>query len=60
MPFVFIKVESCLLKIIRGRANDLKLTEREIRLPHKSNTPGKEAGDHAGHLTGDMFGGSPD
>lgn len=41
-------------------ADDLKLTERENRLPHKSNTPGKEAGDHAGHLAGDRFGGSPD
>ncbi|QNK51370.1 DNA/RNA non-specific endonuclease [Brevibacterium sp. PAMC23299] len=41
-------------------ADDLKLTERASRLPHKSNTPGKEAGDHAGHLAADRFGGSPD
>ncbi|SDN22122.1 DNA/RNA non-specific endonuclease [Psychrobacillus sp. OK028] len=41
-------------------ADDLKLTERDSRLPHKSNTPGKETGDHAGHLAGDRFGGSPD
>ncbi|MEI3613288.1 DNA/RNA non-specific endonuclease, partial [Pseudogracilibacillus sp. SO30301A] len=41
-------------------ADDLKLTERESRLPHKSNTPGKETGDHAGHIAGDRFGGSPD
>ncbi|SDZ50531.1 Predicted ribonuclease, toxin component of the YeeF-YezG toxin-antitoxin module [Evansella caseinilytica] len=41
-------------------ADDLKLTERDCRLPHKSNTPGKETGDHAGHLAGDRFGGSPD
>ncbi|MFE4813377.1 T7SS effector LXG polymorphic toxin [Peribacillus simplex] len=41
-------------------ADDLKLTERANRLPHKSNTPGKEAGDHAGHLAADRFGGSPD
>ncbi|WP_176585360.1 T7SS effector LXG polymorphic toxin [Priestia megaterium] len=41
-------------------AGDLRLTERDSRLPHKSNTPGKETGDHAGHLAGDRFGGSPD
>ena len=41
-------------------ADDLKLTERDSRLPHKSNTPGKETDDHAGHLAGDRFGGSPD
>ncbi len=27
---------------------------------YKSNTPGKESGDHAGHLAGDRVGGSPD
>lgn len=42
------------------KAGDLKLTERDNRLPHKSNTPGKEPGDHAGHLAADRFGGSPD
>lgn len=41
-------------------ADDLKLTERDNRLPHKSNTPGKEPGDHAGHLAAYRFGGSPD
>ncbi|UFT98912.1 DNA/RNA non-specific endonuclease [Radiobacillus kanasensis] len=41
-------------------AEELKLTERDDRLPHKSNTPGKEPGDHAGHLAADRFGGSPD
>ncbi|WP_077358662.1 T7SS effector LXG polymorphic toxin [Virgibacillus halodenitrificans] len=41
-------------------AENLRLTERENRLPHKSNTPGKKAGDHAGHLAGDRFGGSPE
>lgn len=29
-------------------------------MSHKSNTPGKEPGDHAGHLAADRFGGSPD
>ncbi|MBM7646789.1 putative ribonuclease toxin of YeeF-YezG toxin-antitoxin module, partial [Scopulibacillus daqui] len=41
-------------------ADNLKLTVREERLPHKSNTPGKQPGDHAGHLAGDRFGGSPE
>lgn len=30
------------------------------RLNHNSNTYGKEAGDHAGHIFGDRFGGSPE
>ncbi|NRR23880.1 DNA/RNA non-specific endonuclease [Brevibacillus sp. MS2.2] len=42
------------------KTDDLKLTARDERLPHESNTPGKEPGDHAGHLAGDRFGGSPD
>ncbi|MGG1575011.1 DNA/RNA non-specific endonuclease [Fictibacillus sp. NRS-1165] len=42
------------------KAEDLKLTERNSRLPHKTNTPGKKPGDHAGHLAADRFGGSPD
>nr|WP_231595846.1 DNA/RNA non-specific endonuclease [Bacillus sp. LK2] len=38
----------------------LQLTEREKRLSHSKNTPGKVKGqDHAGHLIGDRFGGSP-
>lgn len=41
-------------------ADDLHLTERSGRLRHNANTPGKVAGDHAGHLAGDRFGGSPD
>lgn len=40
-------------------ANDLKLTNREKRLPHSPNSPEKMSGDHAGHLIGDRFGGSP-
>ena len=48
-----------------GRISDfhteeLQYTERNERLKHNSNTPGKEIGDHAGHLIGDRFGGSPD
>ncbi|WP_280516138.1 T7SS effector LXG polymorphic toxin [Bacillus sp. NTK034] len=47
-------------RLTEFNAGDLKLTERDNRLPHKSNTPGKEPGDHAGHLAADRFGGSPD
>lgn len=47
-------------RICNWSTDDLKLTERAERLPHDSNTPGKIAGDHAGHLAGDRFGGSPE
>lgn len=30
------------------------------RPPHNPNTPGKQPGDHAGHIIADMFGGSPE
>ncbi|MEG3311420.1 DNA/RNA non-specific endonuclease [Streptococcus sp. SS-4456] len=41
-------------------AEDLQLTDRVKRLKHDPNTPGKIKGvDHAGHLAGDRFGGSP-
>lgn len=39
-------------------AQELHLTERTGRLPYVHNTPGKQPGDHAGHLAGDRFGGS--
>jgi hypothetical protein len=47
-------------RIISVETNDLKRTEREERLPHNSDSPDKKAGDDAGHLIGDRFGGSPD
>lgn len=47
-------------RIEKFSTDELKLTTREERLPHDSNTPGKEPGDHAGHLAGDRFGGSPE
>ena len=47
-------------RITEFNTDDLNLTERDSRLPHKSNTPGKAHGDHAGHLAADRFGGSPD
>ncbi len=36
------------------------MTQRDDRLNHNPNTPGKLAGNHAGHLAGDRFGGSPE
>ena len=41
-------------------AQDLQLTQRSERFPHAAGTPGKLKGDHAGHLAGDRFGGSPE
>ncbi len=41
-------------------AQDLQLTQRSERLSHAARTPGKLKGDHAGHLAGDRFGGSPE
>ena len=47
-------------RITKFETDNLQLTEREDRLPHSKNTPGKIKGqDHAGHLAGDRFGGSP-
>ena len=39
---------------------DLKLKTHDGRLSHNPNTSGKVQGDHAGHLFGDRFGGSPE
>jgi hypothetical protein len=46
-------------RIISFRADNLQMTAREKRLPHDSNTLDKLEFDHAGHLIGDRFGGSP-
>ncbi|MED4534008.1 T7SS effector LXG polymorphic toxin [Metabacillus fastidiosus] len=47
-------------RISKFETENLQLTKREDRLPHSRNTPGKVKGqDHAGHLVGDRFGGSP-
>lgn len=46
-------------RISNWNTDNLQLTERKGRLKHNSNTPGKIKGDHAGHLAGDRFGGSP-
>ena len=47
-------------RIDRAYAEDLQLKIHEGRLHHNSNTPDKEIGDHAGHIFGDLFGGSPE
>lgn len=44
--------------IDRFHAEDLQLKDHEGRLRHDPDTPGKLPGDHAGHLAGDLFGGS--
>gem|GEM_PF-4421452 len=41
-------------------ADNLQLTTRDGRLPHNPGTPDKLPDDHAGHLIGDRFGGSPE
>ncbi|MGE6259916.1 T7SS effector LXG polymorphic toxin [Heyndrickxia sporothermodurans] len=47
-------------RIEKFETDKLQLTERGKRLSHSKNTPGKVKGqDHAGHLAGDRFGGSP-
>ncbi len=46
-------------RLTNWQADELHLTDRTSRLKHDANTPGKLAGDHAGHLAGDRFGGSP-
>ncbi|WP_434776871.1 DNA/RNA non-specific endonuclease [Neisseria sp. Ec49-e6-T10] len=47
-------------RIREFKTDALQLTERTERVPHNSNTLGKLEGDHAGHLAGDRFGGSPE
>ena len=47
-------------RIINWNTDNLQLTKRDSRLKYKSDTPGKIEGDHAGHLAGDRFGGSPE
>lgn len=47
-------------RISKIETDNLQLTKREERLPHNHHTPGKIKGDHAGHLIGDRFGGSPE
>lgn len=46
-------------RISRVETENLQMTTRTDRLPHNPNTLDKLPGDHAGHLIGDRFGGSP-
>ena len=45
-------------RINSAQARPLRL-DNSGRARHNPNTPGKRSGDHAGHLFGDRFGGSP-
>ena len=47
-------------RISNWNTDNLQLTERDARLNYNPDTPGKIEGDHAGHLAGDRFGGSPE
>jgi hypothetical protein len=47
-------------RLERFDTENLQLTTRGERLPHNPDTPGKLEGDHAGHIFGDRFGGSPE
>ena len=47
-------------RIDRAYAEDLQIKQHEGRLRHDGNTPDKADGDHAGHIFGDLFGGSPE
>ena len=59
--FEYIYQTDGLARVYHVKASELRLTERVKRLSHKRNTPGKRKGtDHAGHLIGDLFGGSPE
>ena len=47
-------------RISNWNTDNLQLTERDGRLNYNSDFLGKIEGDHAGHLAGDRFGGSPE
>ena len=47
-------------RISNWNTDNLQLTERDGRLNYNSDSLGKIEGDHAGHLAGDRFGGSPE
>ena len=46
--------------VVRAYTEGLQLKIHDGRLDHNPNTYGKQQGDHAGHLFGDRFGGSPE
>ncbi len=45
-------------RLASAHARPLQLPEKMKRGSHYRNTPGKQQGDHAGHLIADLFGGS--
>ncbi|MBF0780472.1 DNA/RNA non-specific endonuclease [Granulicatella sp. 19428wC4_WM01] len=47
-------------RVERAYAEDLQLKLHEGRLKHNPKTFDKLEGDHAGHIFGDLFGGSPE
>ena len=47
-------------RISEAYADNLQLKLHDGRLRHKENTPDKLPDDHAGHIFGDLFGGSPE
>ncbi|MEZ7650584.1 DNA/RNA non-specific endonuclease, partial [Streptococcus sp. 27098_8_86] len=47
-------------RISEAYADNLQLKLHDGRLRHKGNTPDKLPDDHAGHIFGDLFGGSPE
>ena len=47
-------------RIDRAYAENLQLKLHDKRLSHKRQTLDKRVGDHAGHIFGDLFGGSPE
>ena len=55
--YIYVTNERSLIEY--ARADELQLKEHDQRLPHSRNTLGKLPGDDAGHLFGDLFGGSP-
>ncbi len=57
--FGYINETDELDRLSKAQTHDLQLSTQD-RLPHKGKTPGKIDGDHAGHLFGDRFGGSPE
>jgi hypothetical protein len=47
-------------RLVEMQVDDLHIKDHDGRLDHNPNTPDKQQGDHAGHLIGDRFGGSPE
>ena len=57
-PIKYVYTTDSQGRIASAHARPLELPEQNTRGPHTSTTPGKQSGDHAGHLIADMFGGS--